>query len=107
VAHTLVAEQRRDLGVLKALGAARGRLRRIAITETVTLTALGAVAAVLLLVVAQFVIAAWRPQFPVLLTAATVSRTARAAAAMALLAAWLPARRLARLDAASAFRAER
>jgi putative ABC transport system permease protein len=107
VAHTLIAEQRRDLGVLKALGATPGRLRRIAVTETATLTALGAVAGVLLLLVAQGVIAAWRPQFPVLLTTATVSRTAAAAAAMALLAAWLPARRLARLDAASAFRSER
>lgn len=107
VAHALVAEQRRALGVLKALGATPGRLRRIAITETATLTALGALAAVLLLLVAQVVIAAWRPQFPVLLTAATVSRAALAAATMALLAAWLPARRLTRLDAASAFRAER
>ena len=52
-------------------------------------------------------IAAWRPQFPVLFSAATVSRSGLAVAAMALLAAWLPSGRIARLDAASAFRAER
>lgn len=51
--------------------------------------------------------AAWRPRFPVLLTVGTVSRTVLAAAAMAVLAAWVPARRVARLDAASAFRSER
>lgn len=106
VAHTLLTEQRRDLGVLKALGADDGRVRRMALAETAALTGLGALAGVALMLVAQVVIAAWRPQFPILLTGATVARTALAAAAMAVLAAWLPARRLARLDAATAFRSE-
>ncbi len=35
VAYTRVSEQQRDLGVLKALGATPGRVRRIAVTETV------------------------------------------------------------------------
>lgn len=104
VAHTLVAEQRRDLGVLKALGADVRRLRRIAVAETATLAVLGAVAAVALMLAAQALIAAWRPQFPVLVTAGSLSRAAIAAAAMTLLAGWLPARQLARMDAATAFR---
>lgn len=104
VAYTRVSEQQRDLGVLKALGATPAMIRRIAVTETTLLTALGAVAAVALLLATREVLAWWRPAFPVAMTVSTLARTGAAAVAMALLAAWLPARRLARLDAASAFR---
>ena len=107
VAYTRVTEQQRDLGVLKALGATPGRLRRIAVTETVALTVLGTLAAIVLLIITREVLAWWRPAFPVLLTPGTIAQTAAAAATMALLAAWLPARRLNRLDAASAFRSGR
>lgn len=107
VAHTVVSEQFRDLGVLKALGATPARLRRVALAETATLTAAGAGAGLLLTVAGRAVIAAWRPQFPILVTSGTLAQTALAAAAMAMLAAWLPAHRLARLDAASAFRSQR
>lgn len=104
VAYTRVTEQQRDLGVLKALGATPGRIRRVAVGETVALTVAGALAAVVLLLLTREVLAWWRPAFPVALTAETAARTAAAAAIMAVLAAWLPARRLNRLDAATAFR---
>jgi putative ABC transport system permease protein len=104
VAHTVITEQRRDLGVLKALGASGPRLARVVITETAALTAAGALAGVALLALGRAVIAAWRPQFPVLVTPGSLTRAAAAAAVMALLAAALPARRLARLDPAGAFR---
>lgn len=107
VAYTRVTEQQRDLGILKALGASPRRLRRTAVTETATLTALGALSSVVLLVLAREVLAWWRPAFPVLLTPATVAQTAAAATAMALLAAWLPVRRLNRLDPSTAFRSGR
>ena len=107
VAYTRVAEQQRDLGVLKALGATPAHVGRIAVTETAVLTGLGALTAVVLLLLTRELLAWWRPAFPVALTAATIAQTAVAAAAMALLAAWLPARRLARMDAASAFRSAR
>lgn len=107
VAYTRVTEQQRDLGVLKALGATPARLRRVAVTETGVLTALGAGSSVLLLLVGRVLLAWWRPAFPVVLTPATVAQTAAAAAAMALLGAWLPTRRLAKMDAASAFRSAR
>ena len=107
VAYTRVTEQQRDLGVLKALGATPARLRRIAVAETVALTVLGTLAAVVLLVLTRELLAWWRPAFPVLLTAGTIAQTAAAATVMALLAAWLPAHRLSRLDAASAFRSGR
>jgi putative ABC transport system permease protein len=104
VAFTRVTEQQRELGILKALGATPGRIRRVAVSETVALTVAGAVTAVLLLLLTRELLAWWRPAFPVALTPGTVARTAAAAAVMALLAAWLPARRLNRLDAATAFR---
>ena len=107
VAYTRVTEQQRDLGVLKALGATPGRLRRVAVTETVVLTALGAVTSVVLLLVGRELLAWWRPAFPVVLTAGTLAQTAAAAVVMALLAAWMPTRRLAKMDAASAFRSTR
>lgn len=106
VAYTRVVEQQRDLGVLKALGASPGRIRRIAVTQTITLTGLGALAAVVLFLLARTVLAWWRPAFPVELTGTTVTQTVLAAAAMSVLAAWLPAHRLARMDAASAFRSQ-
>lgn len=106
VAHTRVTEQQRDLGILKAMGATPGSLRRVAIAETAALTGLGAVAALVLMVLARQGIAWWWPAFPVAVTTATVVATAVAAVAMALLAAWLPARRLARLDPATAFRSQ-
>ena len=107
VAHTLLTEQRRDLGVLKALGATARRLRRVALAETATLTAGGALVGLGLTVAGRAVIGAWRPQFPILLTAGTLAQTALTAAAMAVLAAWLPVRRLVRMDAAAAFRSDR
>lgn len=107
VAYTRVTEQQRDLGVLKALGATPGRLRRVAVTETVVLAALGAVTSVLMLLAGRELLAWWRPAFPVVLTPGTVAQTAAAAALMAMLAAWLPTRRLAKMDAASAFRSSR
>lgn len=107
VAYTRVTEQQRDLGILKALGATPRRLRRIAVAQTTVLTGLGALSAVVLMILAREILARWRPAFPVLLTPATVTQTAVAAAAMAVLAAWLPVRRLNRLDPSTAFRSGR
>lgn len=104
VAYTRITEQHRDLGVLKALGATPRDLRRIALVETATFAAIGAVGSVALLLVAKELLAWWRPAFPVVLTGTTLVQTAIAAIAMTVLAAWLPVRRIARLDAAAAFR---
>lgn len=104
VAHTRVTEQQRELGILKAMGATPGRLRRIAVAETAALTGLGGLAALVLMLLARQVLTWWWPAFPVAVTTATVVAAAVAAVAMALVAAWLPARRLARLDPVTAFR---
>ncbi len=107
VAYTRITEQHRDLGVLKALGATPRNLRRIALVETASLAAIGALGSVALLFIAKELLAAWRPAFPVVLTGTTLVQTALAAIAMTVLAAWLPVRRIARLDAAAAFRGGR
>ena len=104
VAHNLLAEQRRDLGILKALGAGPRRLGRLALAETAALTATGATAGLLLTELARTLMAYWRPQFPMVVTGGTLAFTGLAAVAMAALAAWLPARRVSRLDATAAFR---
>lgn len=107
VSYTRIAEQQRDLGVLKALGATSRDLRRIAQVETAVLAAVGAVGSVVLLLLARELLEWWRPAFPVVITRTTLVQTATAAVAMTLLAACLPVRRIGRLDAASTFRAGR
>jgi putative ABC transport system permease protein len=66
--------------------------------------AVGAAAGVSLFTLGRALIGMWRPQFLILLTGQTIARALVAALAMALVAALLPARRLARLDPAVAFR---
>ncbi|WP_341360982.1 ABC transporter permease [Georgenia sp. M64] len=104
VSYTIVAEHRRDLGVLKAIGAPAARLRLVTLTLTLGFSVVGALVAVGLLVVARLAVSAWQPAFIVAVTPAALGRTAAAAAAMALLAAWVPARQVSRVDAATAFR---
>jgi putative ABC transport system permease protein len=104
VAHTHLFEQRRDLAVLAALGAGRGRLAAVAAEQTAALTAAGALAGAGLVVAARVVVAAWRPQFTVLVTTGSIARTAVAAAVMAAVAVVMALASLRRLDPASAFR---
>jgi putative ABC transport system permease protein len=102
--YTLVTEQRHDYGVIKALGASRGRLATLAVQQTFSLAAIGGAASLALFFGGRAVIEWFRPQFLVLLTGNTVLVAAAAAVVMALLAALVPARRLSALDPASAFR---
>lgn len=104
VSYTVVAEQRRELGVLKAIGASTVRLRLVTLTMTLGFSLIGGLVAAALLAVARVVVTAWQPTFLVAITPTALGRTAVAAAAMALLAAWVPARQVSRVDAATAFR---
>lgn len=104
VSYTVVAEHRRDLGVLKAIGAPAARLQFVTLTVTLGFSVVGGLVAVGLLAVARLAVTAWQPAFIVAVTPAALGRTAVAAAAMALLAAWVPARQVSRVDAATAFR---
>jgi putative ABC transport system permease protein len=103
-AYTAITERRREYGIVKALGASRGRLVGMAVTQTFVLALLGLVAGGLLFLGGREVIVASRPQFEVLAAPGAFLRAAGAAFVMALLAAVVPARRLARLDPATAYR---
>ena len=103
-AYTTITERRRDYGIIKALGAGRRRLVAIAVGQTFVLAVLGLAAGALLFLGGREVITAARPQFEVLFSSGAVGRAAVAAVTMALLAAIVPARRLARLEPATAYR---
>ena len=103
-AYTAVIERRREYGIVKALGATRARLARLALAHTLTLAGSGLVAGWLLFLAGRAVIETVRPQFSVLITPGTAVLAGIAAIAMALVAAALPAHRLASVEPAAAFR---
>jgi putative ABC transport system permease protein len=103
-AYTTIIERRREYGIVKAMGAPRRRLVELALFQTLTLAALGLVAGWLLFLVGRELIVSSRPQFSVVLTSGALVRATVAAFVMALLAAIIPARRLAKLEPAVAYR---
>ena len=103
-AYTTVVERRREYGIVKAMGASRARLVRLALIQTFTIAGLGLIAGGALFLGGRALIDYYRPQFLVVLTAGSVGRAAAAAFGMALLAAIIPARRLAKLEPAVAYR---
>jgi len=102
--YAQVAERRREYGICKALGASGRRLAALALVQTLVMTALGLVAGALLLAAGQALLGWVRPQFEVVIIPGLLVQAVGAALVMALLAAIVPARRLARLDPASAYR---
>ena len=103
-AYTAVVERRREYGIIKALGARRRRLVGMAVGQTIVLAVTGLAMGVVLFVVGRELIVTARPQFAVLITWGAFLRAAAAALAMAVVAAVVPARRLTKLEPASAFR---
>jgi putative ABC transport system permease protein len=102
--YAQVVERRREYGICKALGASSSHLAALALTQTLVMAALGLVAGGLLLAAGRALLGWVRPQFGVVLTPGLLMQAVGAALVMALLAAIIPARRLARLDPASAYR---
>ena len=103
-AYTAVIERRREYGIVKAMGATRRRLVRWALTQTFVFAVLGLIAGVGLFTIGRAIIAATSPQFTIALTATSLRQATIAAAGMAVLAAVVPARRLAKLEPAVAYR---
>lgn len=102
--YTAITERQREYGIVKALGASRSRLVGIALTQTAVLSVAGLAVGWVLFLAGRAVILDVRPQFAVTVTAASFLRAGLAALLMAALAAVVPARRLARLDPATAYR---
>jgi putative ABC transport system permease protein len=102
--YSAIVERIREYGIAKAMGARWARLFGIVLGQTLVLAALGTVAGFLVYLGAYRLVALVRPQFWVHLTPSTVLLVIAAAALMALLAAVIPTRRVARLDPASVYR---
>lgn len=102
--YSAIVDRLREYGIAKAMGARWGRLFRIVAAQTLVLTSLGTVAGFALWLGESRLIVMLRPQFPSALSLGAVESTLVAAFLMALLAAIVPTRRVARLDPASVYR---
>ncbi len=104
VIYTATIERRREYGAVKAIGARNRTLYRVVTIQALIAAIVGAIAGIGLAFGAAAALMAWRPQFLVAIDPAAVGIVLAAALLMALLAALLPARSLARLEPAEVFR---
>lgn len=102
--YTAIADRRREYGIVKAMGAQGRRLVALAVEQTLIIAALGLAAGSVLFLAGRSYISLVRPQFVILASAGSLGRAAAAGVLMGLVAAVLPARRLARLEPATAYR---
>ena len=102
--YSSTSERGREYATLKAIGLRNGPLLRLAGGQAAALALAGTVAGTLLAFAAVRAASALAPKYLIVVTGESAVLIAFAALAMALVAAFLPARYLARLDPASAFR---
>jgi putative ABC transport system permease protein len=102
--YTATVARLREYAVLKAIGMSNRSLYSL-VSQQSLLTVLGGLAlAVVLVVLLAVGVPLLEPSVNVALSTGSIARTAAAAALIALLAAFVPARRVARLDPASLYR---
>ena len=104
VIYTATIERRREYGAIKAIGARNRTLYRVVTIQAFIAAAIGAIAGVGLAYGGGAALMAWRPQFRVEIEPAACRRVVIASLVMALLAALIPARSVARLEPAEVFR---
>ena len=104
VIYTATIERRREYGALKAIGSRNRTLYRVVTIQAVIAAIVGAVVGVALAYGAGAMLMAWRPQFVVAVEPAAVVIVLASSLLMALLAALIPARSVARLEPAAVFR---
>ena len=102
--YSAIVERVREYGIAKAMGARRGRLFRVVVGQTAIIALLGTAAGMLLARVGAWLVVRLRPQMWIEFSVAATVGVAVAAALMALLAAYFPIRRVARLDPATVYR---
>lgn len=103
-AYSAIVERRREYGIVKAIGANSRHLISLAVQQSLIVSAFGLVAGALLFVGGRAFITSVRPQFVILATPQSIGRAVGAAILMGLVASVLPARRLAKLEPATAYR---
>jgi putative ABC transport system permease protein len=104
VIYTASIERQREYGMLKAVGARNRLLYRIVTAQALIVAGLGAILGGGLVFAAARLIMALRPQFLIVIDPADAGIALVAGLGMALLAAILPARAVARLAPAEVFR---
>ena len=104
VIYTATIERRREYGALKAIGARNRTLYRVVTIQAVIAAVAGAVVGIGLAYAAGAALMAWRPRFLVDIEPATIGIVLASSLLMALLAALIPARSVARLEPAEVFR---
>lgn len=102
--YSSTAERSREYATLKALGLSRGALFRLVGTQAIALALGGTMLGVVLALAAARGVSSVAPKYLIAVNAGSVAVIAAGALAMALVAAFVPARFLSRLDPASAFR---
>jgi putative ABC transport system permease protein len=102
--YTAIVDRRREYGIVKAMGAHGRRLLALAVEQTFIIAAIGLVTGGLLFLAGRAYISWVRPQFVIVATPGSLARTVAAGVLMGLVAAALPARRLARIEPATAYR---
>ena len=103
--YTATIEKARDFGVLKALGASGMYLYRIVITQSLIVGVLGSVLGLLASVMAADLIERRIPEFMTDLRWTDAGAVFGGALVMAVLASWVPVRRINSIDPAMVFRA--
>lgn len=104
VIYTATVERQREYGVLKAIGARNGLLYRVVAVQALIAAGAGAVLGIALAYGAAELIMALRPQFLIVYAPSMLAQSFIAGIVMALVAALLPARLVARLEPAEVFR---
>ncbi|MDD5557191.1 MAG: ABC transporter permease [bacterium] len=96
--YTTIAERTREIGILRALGATRGRIVRMVAAESLILCAMGVAAGFAIAVGVRFWLAASHPLLTMEITAAGLARAAALGIAGGVLGALPPGMRAARVD---------
>ena len=102
--YTAIMDRRREYGIVKAMGASGRRLLSLALHQTLIIAGIGLVTGGLLFLAGRAYITWVRPQFAIVATPGGIGRAVAAGVLMGVVAAVLPARRLARLEPATAYR---
>ena len=103
--YTATIEKSRDYGVLKALGASGGFVYRIVVEQSLIVGTAGAVLGVGMATLAAGWIEGLVPEFVTDLRPLDAAGVLVVAVVVSVVAAWVPARRIDRIDPAVVFRA--
>jgi len=104
VIYTATIERFREYGMLKAIGSGNGLLYKLVAVQAVVAAGLGSLAGIALAAALARLIMILRPEFLIVLQTSSIVIAFVSGVAMALLAGLLPARSVARLEPAAAFR---